>query len=193
MGLLHKRHQKGRPRSVPALHSFPLSTNHPFFFFPLPLYNCLSLPSFSFPPLSLLLYGFVSKKKEEEEEKGWIGMLLGKRPRPPMRRTTSMSEFTFDVVPTEPPAQPTHDQAGFFHADRQHPGGAPEGCLYYPRLFPGVASPRNRWRNSDGFVETAHFLRACGFCRRRLATGIDIYMYRYMFYVSFWSLFFFTY
>lgn len=39
--------------------------------------------------------------------------------------------------------------------------------------------PRNLRRNSADFnAETAHFLRACSLCKRRLIPGRDIYMYR---------------
>ncbi|KAJ8765730.1 hypothetical protein K2173_014852 [Erythroxylum novogranatense] len=41
-----------------------------------------------------------------------------------------------------------------------------------------VLSPRYYHRTSGGFEETAHFLRTCGLCQRRLAPGKDIYMYR---------------
>ena len=42
-----------------------------------------------------------------------------------------------------------------------------------------MVSPRNHRRNSVDFVDTAHFLRACFLCKRRLFPGHDIYMYRY--------------
>ncbi|KAK9930583.1 hypothetical protein M0R45_027618 [Rubus argutus] len=67
-------------------------------------------------------------------------MLLGKRPRPPMKRTTS---------------------------------------IWGPHHHPHP--PRNLRRNSADFVETPHFLRACGLCKRRLVPGRDIYMYRKVF------------
>ncbi|KAL6222963.1 hypothetical protein ACLB2K_006353 [Fragaria x ananassa] len=49
--------------------------------------------------------------------------------------------------------------------------------------FLAMLSPRtnssNHRRNSDSdLVETAHFLRTCGLCKRSLASGRDLYMYR---------------
>ncbi|XP_050377512.1 FCS-Like Zinc finger 6 [Argentina anserina] len=95
-------------------------------------------------------------------------MLLGKRPRPPMKRTTSMSEITFDLN-TEAQPEPS---------DPHNP--------FSPLAFDGVMvktassspSPRNHRRNSADFVETLHFLRSCGLCKRRLVPGRDLYMYR---------------
>ncbi|KAL6179833.1 hypothetical protein ACLB2K_046504 [Fragaria x ananassa] len=96
-------------------------------------------------------------------------MLLGKRPRPPMKRTTSMSEITFDLN-TEVQPQPSDPHNPF-------------GPLAFDGLMVKMASssspsPRNHRRNSADFVETPHFLRACGLCKRRLVPGRDIYMYR---------------
>ncbi|WCJ44517.1 hypothetical protein M5689_025180 [Euphorbia peplus] len=99
-------------------------------------------------------------------------MLLGKRPRRPMKRTTSMSEITFDlesnsasdvVAPTF--SDPQKQVAGFL------------GQL--DQRFVAALSPRiTHRRASADFSETAHFLRACSLCKRRLVPGRDIYMYR---------------
>ncbi|KAF8404554.1 hypothetical protein HHK36_009441 [Tetracentron sinense] len=112
-------------------------------------------------------------------------MLLGKRSRPPMRRTTSMTEFTVDIsnVEAQPPSDPQNPIK-----DRQKPvglegparrntfsGGSTDGLDH---RFWATVSPRNHRRNSDDFSESAHFLRACGLCKRRLAPGKDIFMYR---------------
>lgn len=67
--------------------------------------------------------------------------------------------------------------------------GAEEVCLNYysnsnglydQRFLASMVSPRiNQRRSSAGaLLETAHFLRTCGLCNRRLAHGKDIYMYR---------------
>lgn len=48
------------------------------------------------------------------------------------------------------------------------------------RLMVAMVSPRNQRSNSTDFAETAHFLRACSLCKRRLVPSRDIYMYRYM-------------
>ncbi|PIA48071.1 hypothetical protein AQUCO_01400574v1 [Aquilegia coerulea] len=91
-------------------------------------------------------------------------MLLGKRPRPHIRRTTSITEFTVDLGYLEDLQNPSssidqQNQVGFMNK-------------------PQSSSPRNNRRNSADFVETPHFLRACGLCNRRLAPGRDIFMYR---------------
>ncbi|XP_077249959.1 FCS-Like Zinc finger 6-like [Tasmannia lanceolata] len=74
-------------------------------------------------------------------------MMLGKRPRPHMRRTTSMKEFTVDLPPIDP---------------------SPPFITY---------TPKESHKPTPEIV-TSHFLRACGLCKRRLAPGRDIYMYR---------------
>lgn len=102
-------------------------------------------------------------------------MLLGKRPRPPMKRTTSMSEITLDLnTPTDvEPCNPLNPQT---------PGGGGGGGgfnngLDQRRGLP-TDSPRIQRRHSDNFVETPDFLRACSLCKRCLVPGRDIYMYR---------------
>ncbi|CAN4116323.1 unnamed protein product [Withania somnifera] len=79
-------------------------------------------------------------------------MLQGKRTRPPMKRTTSMTEFPLDLnLNTNYNIHPHNNQQ----------------CLLN----------RNRRKSAD-FVETANFLKACFLCKRRLIPGRDIYMYR---------------
>ncbi|GLT64301.1 hypothetical protein SLA2020_368050 [Shorea laevis] len=81
-------------------------------------------------------------------------MLLGKRPRVPMKRTTSLSEITFDLNTNVGSAAPPT----------------------------ATVSPRNHRRSSADFTAetttTPHFLRSCSLCKRRLVPGRDIYMYR---------------
>lgn len=49
----------------------------------------------------------------------------------------------------------------------------------YSAAATAMVSPRRPRRNSGDFqLETAHFLKACGLCNRRLRPGKDIYMYR---------------
>ncbi|KAI5597750.1 hypothetical protein BDE02_02G086400 [Populus trichocarpa] len=98
-------------------------------------------------------------------------MLLGKRPRNPMKRTTSFSEITFDLnTATSEAAPPPSD-----HHQKQ----AGYGGLIDQRFLSDAGSPRTTYRRaSDDFLETAHFLRACSLCKRRLIPGRDIYMYR---------------
>ncbi|KAK4428496.1 FCS-Like Zinc finger 6 [Sesamum alatum] len=97
-------------------------------------------------------------------------MSLGKRARPPMKRTTSMTEFTLDFNGSAEahiyqPLDPHNPFNGGFN--QRFSGSAA-----------AAASPRPSRRNSADFVGTAHFLRVCSLCKRRLIPGRDIYMYR---------------
>nr|GMC48436.1 FCS-Like Zinc finger 6-like [Ipomoea batatas] len=84
-------------------------------------------------------------------------MLLGKRPRPPMKRTTSMTEFTLDLNAGAGAGSVQTSQASA--AVDQHLTSA------------ATISARTHRRKSADFVETAHFLRACSLCKRRLIPG----------------------
>ncbi|KAF2284076.1 hypothetical protein GH714_018825 [Hevea brasiliensis] len=130
-------------------------------------------------------------------------MQLRKRPRPPIRRTTSVSGITVDLPNVDAVEMPSSDDHGS-NQNHQMIGdphhalvGTEEECLSYysnyynmsgfdgnsnglydQRFLPTMLSPRNNQRRSSGdFLETAHFLRTCGLCKRRLAHGKDIYMY----------------
>ncbi|XP_031119517.1 FCS-Like Zinc finger 6-like [Ipomoea triloba] len=92
-------------------------------------------------------------------------MLLGKRPRPPMKRTTSMTEFTLDLNAGAGAGSVQTSQAAAAAVDQHLTSAA-------------TVSARPHRRKSADFVETAHFLRACSLCKRRLIPGRDIYMYR---------------
>ncbi|OMO94225.1 hypothetical protein COLO4_16457 [Corchorus olitorius] len=123
-------------------------------------------------------------------------MLLGKRPRPPMKRTTSLTEITFDLntsnaAEAPPPAVDPHNP---FNNYPKQPAAGPFGGVWAPQIqsngdgggglegldqrLLATVTPRVHRRHSADFLETAHFLRACGLCRRRLVPGRDIYMYR---------------
>ncbi|KAK9080807.1 hypothetical protein SSX86_000565 [Deinandra increscens subsp. villosa] len=81
-------------------------------------------------------------------------MILGKRPRPPIKRTTSITEFTLD------------------HLDlNQNTTAAAAPAT-------GGVSPRIHRRNSADHMENPHFLTVCRFCNRRLIPARDIFMYR---------------
>lgn len=115
-------------------------------------------------------------------------MLLGKRSRPPIKRTTSMTEITVDLSNnnTDATSPPSNARGGSKeNSTKTHPDG------FDPRYLSTV-SPRNPRRSSADFLETAPFLRACGLCNRRLGPGRDIYMYRYIpfSYLFFQQLFF---
>ncbi|XP_061365354.1 FCS-Like Zinc finger 6 isoform X1 [Gastrolobium bilobum] len=102
-------------------------------------------------------------------------MLLGKRPRPPIKRTTSMSEITFDL-------NTTTDDDSNNPLNRQGTGGVVVGSpgglngLDQNRILATV-SPRNHRRHSADLTQTPDFLRACFLCKRCLVPGRDIYMY----------------
>lgn len=92
--------------------------------------------------------------------------------RPSMRRTTSMTGITVDVVNAGEP-EPS-DVVDEFKAN---------GYDHNQNSI-AIVLPRYHQRSSSvGFKieETAHFLKTCGLCNRRLAPGRDIYMYRYIY------------
>ncbi|KAJ1411384.1 Zf-FLZ domain [Sesbania bispinosa] len=101
-------------------------------------------------------------------------MLLGKRPRAPMKRTTSLSEITLDLNTTV-----DVDASGDPLNNRQRSSGV--GVVGFNNGLDQnrVVPPRNQRRHSSSdFVETSDFLRVCSLCKRRLIPGRDIYMYR---------------
>ncbi|KDP32696.1 hypothetical protein JCGZ_11988 [Jatropha curcas] len=95
-------------------------------------------------------------------------MLLGKRTRHPIKRTTSLSEITFDLDANGCEAAPPSD------LHKQMVGQLDQRLLAAANISPRVTHRRA----SADFLETAHFLRACSLCKRRLVPGRDIYMYR---------------
>ncbi|XVE86743.1 hypothetical protein DITRI_Ditri18aG0058200 [Diplodiscus trichospermus] len=105
-------------------------------------------------------------------------MLLGKRSRQPIKRTTSMTGITVDVSNVEDVQEPIisdpppHNPLNEF----------PNGNFGHDQHFLAMVSPRNpafaRSGSANHVVETAPFLRYCCLCKRRLAPGRDIYMYR---------------
>ncbi|KAF7137547.1 hypothetical protein RHSIM_Rhsim07G0200600 [Rhododendron simsii] len=95
-------------------------------------------------------------------------MMLGKRTRPPVKRTTSMTEFTLDLAMEQDTSQQPSDP---FNTA----GGAGSNHRFFAAA--GV-SPRVNRRNSCDFVETAQFLKSCFLCNRRLVPGRDIYIYK---------------
>ncbi|XWS15038.1 hypothetical protein CRYUN_Cryun35bG0060100 [Craigia yunnanensis] len=131
-------------------------------------------------------------------------MLLGKRPRPTMKRTTSMKEITFDLNTNNAEATPSDPHNPFNNYPKQAAGlfgsvwgpqiqangggggvaaavtggGGGNGLEGLDQLLLATVSPRVNRRHAADFLETPHFLRSCGLCRRRLVPGRDIYMYR---------------
>ncbi|KAI3431080.1 FLZ-type domain-containing protein [Psidium guajava] len=113
-------------------------------------------------------------------------MLLGKRPRHQIRRTTSVTSITLDDAQEPPPPEEEEDAAATLNP---HPGraGLPRVAaapdhhggesidMDRQSSFLALVSPRN-YGSMD--AESAHFLATCGLCKRRLFPGRDIYMYR---------------
>ncbi|CAL9196183.1 unnamed protein product, partial [Musa hybrid cultivar] len=102
-------------------------------------------------------------------------MLLEKRPRPPMRRTTSSTEFASSVLFDVEAPQP-FDQVAIAVRHLESRWGADWRTTWYTG---SMLSPRGgvHRRSSGDFA--APFLRACGLCNRGLGPGRDAYMYRY--------------
>ncbi|XP_019174134.1 PREDICTED: uncharacterized protein LOC109169709 [Ipomoea nil] len=104
-------------------------------------------------------------------------MLLGKRARQSMNRTTSMTEFTLDLGIEE--ASMAAASANNFEAFDPHNAFKAGGALRPPASDAVTVRTLNRRRSADFAAETtAHFLRACSLCKRCLIPDRDIYMYR---------------
>lgn len=126
-------------------------------------------------------------------------MSLGKRPRHPMTRTTSMTEFAGEIFADVQVPQPSDQErahqghqryrqipaaaaaVAVVKADggggkRTYGGSAGTDCLEAWHLG-AMAAPRNS--RAFGVVEVASFLKACSLCKRRLGPGRDTFMYRY--------------
>ncbi|XP_050378579.1 FCS-Like Zinc finger 5 [Argentina anserina] len=122
-------------------------------------------------------------------------MLLGKRPRPPIRRTTSMTGITVDLsnvedqVPTESenpsmmmdvhaPSMVVGQEGPFNYIHSPNSLGYHEQHRFLAMLSPRTNSSNHRRNSASNIVETARFLRTCGLCNQSLASGRDLYMYR---------------
>lgn len=111
-------------------------------------------------------------------------MLLGKRARPTMRRTTSMSSLgsdsSLELNPKEK-QRPSQDCPSI-------KGTALGETVQGQAVALGIPIKKGVWWPLNGFgfpkpnrrknPEPAHFLHACFLCKRRLVPGRDIYMYR---------------
>nr|GLL26089.1 uncharacterized protein LOC109177822 [Ipomoea trifida] len=96
-------------------------------------------------------------------------MMLGKRNRPPFRRTTSMTGITVDVGSGMEDGQPP--------AVEGQATAVPNGG--YDHRSMAMVSPRYYGgRTTSGDIETPSFLTSCSLCNRRLAPCRDIFMYR---------------
>nr|GMD88778.1 random slug protein 5 isoform X1 [Ipomoea batatas] len=101
-------------------------------------------------------------------------MLLGKRARQSINRTTSMTEFALDLGIEEASMAASANDFEPFDPRNAFKAG---GLLRPPASDAVTARTLNRRRSAD-FTETAHFLRACYLCKRCLTPNRDIYMYR---------------
>ncbi|THU60452.1 hypothetical protein C4D60_Mb07t12870 [Musa balbisiana] len=101
-------------------------------------------------------------------------MLLEKRPRPPMRRTTSSTEFASSVLFDVEAPQPL-DQVAIGGRHLESRWSVDWRTTWYTG---SMLSPRGgvHRRSSGDFA--APFLRACGLCNRGLGPGRDAFMYR---------------
>ncbi|KAL7085573.1 hypothetical protein ACP275_14G288700 [Erythranthe tilingii] len=98
-------------------------------------------------------------------------MMLGKRGRPPpMKRTTSMTEFTWDLNGGAAASEGVYQP---FDLNNPYNGGLDQN---YMASAAAAAPPRGQRRNLAEI--TGNFLRACSLCKRRLIPGRDIFMYR---------------
>ncbi|KAE9587157.1 hypothetical protein Lal_00004589 [Lupinus albus] len=108
-------------------------------------------------------------------------MLLGKRGRGPMKRTTSMSEITFDLNMSTNDVDPNNKP----NLNRTEPEGAKPVTggsngldLDQSMVLLATVSARNHRRNFSDLEPITDFLSTCSFCKRRLGHDRDIYMYR---------------
>lgn len=111
-------------------------------------------------------------------------MLLGKRTRPTMRRTTSMSSLGSDSCLELNPKEKQRTSQDCSSIKGMTLGETAQGQA----VAMGVPIKNGIWWPWNGFgfprpnrrkiAEPAHFLHACFLCKRRLVPGRDIYMYR---------------
>ncbi|XP_010498679.1 PREDICTED: uncharacterized protein LOC104776336 [Camelina sativa] len=98
-------------------------------------------------------------------------MLLGKRQRPPIKRTTSLSEIKFDLNQQPSEQEPSDHQIQLVTIDEHR--HVHQRLLDQQRLL-AMVSLRGVQRKHSA----EDFLRSCSLCKRHLVPGRDIYMYR---------------
>ncbi|ESQ53229.1 hypothetical protein EUTSA_v10027166mg [Eutrema salsugineum] len=101
-------------------------------------------------------------------------MLIGNRRKPQMQRTTSITRITVEVEDDQTAGQ-----------DSDMAMAMVDGGGNYNQRFSGMFSPGNNQserkddrKSSLSSSSSSTFLGNCGFCKRRLAPGRDIYMYK---------------
>lgn len=104
------------------------------------------------------------------------GIMLGKRERPPFRKTRSISGINVAAEEIPPPFEPRNPMigGGGFEDVIVGPSGNDEGSMAMmpPEFYMTAGS------GDSAAVEVADFLKTCGLCNRSLPPGRDIYMYR---------------
>ncbi|CAE5964520.1 unnamed protein product [Arabidopsis arenosa] len=108
-------------------------------------------------------------------------MLLGKRQRPPINRTTSLSEIKFDLnLPSESePSNQQNNPTVVSPYGQAVTAAVDQNRGFLDQRLLSMVSPRgNLRRHSGDFSDAGHFLRSCSRCERLLVPGRDIYMYR---------------
>ncbi|XP_022894011.1 uncharacterized protein LOC111408491 [Olea europaea var. sylvestris] len=102
--------------------------------------------------------------------------MLGKRERPPFRKTRSISGINVAAEEIPPPFEPRNPMigGGGFGDVIVGPSGNDEGSMAMmpPEFYMTAGS------GDSAAVEVADFLKTCGLCNRSLPPGRDIYMYR---------------
>lgn len=143
-----------------------------------PTWNLLPYPFLLLFPLPLCNTVSQFPEPTKKNYNNNYTMLLGKRPRPPMKRTTSMSEITFDLNTTLDDAQNNPVKGGLGPDPwSKHTPVVGSNGLDQSRVW-ALVSPRNHRRHSEDSAHTPEFLRVCFLCKHRLVPGRDIYMYR---------------
>ncbi|AEE87120.1 hypothetical protein (DUF581) [Arabidopsis thaliana] len=94
-------------------------------------------------------------------------MLLGNRPRPQMQRTASITRITIEVDGDQTAGQ-----------DSDVSMTVVDGGENYAQRFLSPVNHQRNERKYGGRSSPSSFLVNCGFCKRGLAPGRDIYMYK---------------
>ncbi|CAH2076027.1 unnamed protein product [Thlaspi arvense] len=105
-------------------------------------------------------------------------MLIGNRRRPQMQRTTSITRITVEVDVDQTAGQ--HSDADMAVVD----GGDNYNQRFLAMFSPGNHRSERKDEGKSSLSSSSSFLGNCGFCKRRLAPGRDIYMYKYVLHIS---------
>ncbi|KAK8965340.1 hypothetical protein KSP40_PGU022243 [Platanthera guangdongensis] len=104
-------------------------------------------------------------------------MLLGKRPRPALKRTTSMKDVVVELRTASEASKPSD-----LEVPRAGDGNQLHLTAASPLSLSTMVSNGGMRRSSADYaaaVDAAPFLRACALCKGLLRSGRDIFMYRY--------------